>query len=390
MGKLSLRLQELKAICLMIISWLVSRIVRRERELWLFCERGTDARDNGYWMFRYVRLHHPEITAKYVITADSEDRNKLEPWKDDLVSAESFRHYLLMCQARYFLSTHNCGCFPYFIKEIPMLSKIVKKLHRNSQIVWLQHGITKHDMPEYHYERIVVDKLICGAYPEYQFFLDTFHFPKEVACYTGFARFDGLHDVQVNHKQILLMPTWRIWLNQDNFLQSDFWKNYAALLKNRALQRLLQENGMTLVFYPHYEMQPYLKEFEGLDLPACIKLADKKKYDVQQLLKESALLITDYSSVFFDFAYMHKPVVFFQFDYEEFHQKHYQKGYFDFKHCFADWTSDISTLLKVMKKHIENGCELPDEKKAIIDPYFPLYDTHNCERIYQVVAQQGE
>lgn len=390
MGKLSLRLQELRAICLMILSWLVSRIVRRERELWLFCERGTDARDNGYWMFRYVRLHHPEITAKYVITADSEDRNKLEPWKDDLVRAESFRHYLLMWQARNFLSTHNCGCFPYYIKEIPMLSKIVKKLHRNSQIIWLQHGITKHDMPEYHYERIVVDKLICGAYPEYQFFLDTFHFPKEVACYTGFARFDGLHDVQVNHKQILLMPTWRIWLNQDNFLQSDFWKNYATLLKNRALQRLLQENGMTLIFYPHYEMQPYLKEFEGLDLPACIKLADKKKYDVQQLLKESALLITDYSSVFFDFAYMHKPVVFFQFDYDEFHQKHYQKGYFDFKHCFADWTSDIPSLLKVMTNHIENGCELPKEKRAIIDPYFPLYDTHNCERIYQVVAQQGE
>lgn len=38
------------------------------------------------------------------------------------------------------------------------------------------------------------------------------------------------------------------------------------------------------------------------------------KYDVQQLLKESLLLITDYSSVFFDMMYMNKPVIFYQFD----------------------------------------------------------------------------
>lgn len=374
----------------MALSWLLTRVRTKEQGLWLFCERGTDARDNGYWMFRYIKQQHPEINARYIITNDSEDRHKLAEWEADLVRTESFRHYLLMWQAQKYLSTHNCGCFPYFIREIPLLSRLVKKLHPNSQVVWLQHGITKHDMPEYHYERIVVDKLICGAYPEYQFFQDTFHFPKEVACYTGFARFDGLHDAQVDKKQILLMPTWRIWLNPGNFLQSAFWKNYSALLTNPELHQLLRENGMRLVFYPHYEMQPYLHEFEQLNLPACIRLADKKTYDVQRLLKESVLLITDYSSVFFDFAYMHKTVVFFQFDYDEFHQKHYQEGYFDFKHSFAEWSCDIATLLYIIQNQIKQGCELSEEKRAIIDQYFPLYDTHNSERIYQAVVQTGE
>ena len=390
MTKLVLRLQESWAIVLMLLSWLASKCAASEHELWLFCERGTDARDNGYWMFRYIKQHHPEINARYIITTHSEDRHKLEAWRKDLVRTGSFRHYRLMWQARKYLSTHNCGCFPHFVKEIPLLSRLVKKLHPVSQVVWLQHGITKHDMPEYHYERIVVDKLICGAYPEYQFFLDTFHFPKEVACYTGFARFDGLHEGMVNKKQILLMPTWRIWLNRANFLQSAFWKNYSALLNNPELHRLLQEQGMTMVFYPHYEMQPYLHEFEKLHLPACIQLADKESYDVQTLLKESALLITDYSSVFFDFAYMHKPVVFFQFDYDEFHQKHYQEGYFDFRHSFAEWSCDIATLLYIIKNQIQQGCELSAEKRALVDQYFPLYDTHNCERIYQAVAQQGK
>lgn len=385
--KLTLRIKESWTIAWLLLSWVVSKFIPKKQELWLLSERGTDARDNGYWMFRYIKQHHPEINAKYIITTDSEDKPKLEKWEDDLVRTESFRHYLLMWQASYYLSTHVGGCFPYFVKEIPLLGNMVKRMNPLSQVVWLQHGITKHDMPNCHYGKLAIDKLICGAYPEYQFFLDTFHYPKEVACYTGFARFDRLHDIQVNGKQILLMPTWRKWLHRGNFLQSAFWKNYSALLTNASLHHMLQDNGMTLVFYPHYEMQPYLHEFEKLDLPACIKLADKKEYDVQQLLKESALLITDYSSVFFDFAYMHKPVIFFQFDNDEFHKKHYQKGYFDFKHCFADWTDDIPSLLDSMQRSMANHYMLKDEQRTLIDAYFPLYDTHNCERIYQAITR---
>lgn len=365
----------------------MARFWRSQRTLWLFCERGTDARDNGFWMFQYVKKYHPEVNAKFIITNDSEDRRRVKEWEGDLIRTDSFRHYVLMWQARYYLSTHHCGCFPYYIKKIPILSRIVRRCHKNMYMVWLQHGVTKHDMPAFHYEKMIVDKVISGAYPEYEFLLDKFHFPKSVVCYTGLARFDGLHDYKVKAGQILLMPTWRIWLHQDNFMESSFWKTYSSLLTNPDLHRLLQENGQTLVFYPHYEMQPYLGEFEKLNLPACIQLADKAKYDVQTLLKESALLVTDYSSVFFDFAYMYKPIIFFQFDYDEFHQKHYQKGYFDFKHCFAEWTGDIPSLLSKIRESVERHHTLSVDKKAMVDEYFPLHDMHNCEKIYQEIIK---
>lgn len=386
--QLKLRILELNAIAYMLLSWLVAKFIKSQRVLWLFCERGTDARDNAFWMFRYVKKMHPELNAKFIITNDSEDRERLEKWGKDIVRTNSFMHYVLMWQANCCLSTHNCGCFPYFVKKIPLLSRIVRKWNPQMHVIWLQHGVIKHDMPAFHYEKIIVDKVISGAYPEYEFLLNKFHFPKDVVCYTGLARFDGLHDYKVKTGQILLMPTWRIWLHQDNFIKSNFWKTYSSLLTNSELHRLLQEDGQTLVFYPHYEMQPYLGEFEKLHLPACIQLADKANYDVQTLLKESALLITDYSSVFFDFAYMYKPIIFFQFDFEEFHQKHYLKGYFDFKHSFADWTDDIPSLLVTLKKHIEGSHTLSEDKKTMIDRYFPLHDAHNCERIYQVATNK--
>lgn len=385
--KLVLRLRELYAIGCMLLSWLVAKLCRPQQAIWLFSERGTDARDNGFWLFRYVKENHPEINAKFIISYDSEDRAKLSEWEACIVKTDSLRHYILMWRASYCLSTHNCGCFPYYIKKIPILSRLVRRGNKGMRIVWLQHGVTKHDMPAFHYERLIVDKVICGAYPEYEFVLKTFHIPKEVACYTGLARFDGLHDAKVNPRQILLMPTWRIWLHQDNFFESDFWKTYSSLLMSPHLHRLLQESGHTLVFYPHYEMQPYLRAFEKLNLPSCIRLADKAKYDVQTLLKESALLITDYSSVFFDFAYMYKPIIFFQFDYDEFHQKHYQRGYFDFKHCFADWTDDITSLLLQVKASMDRHYQLSEEQRTMIDVYFPLHDSHNCDRIYQEVIK---
>lgn len=61
-------------------------------------------------------------------------------------------------------------------------------------------------------------------------------------------------------------------------------------------------------------MQPYLSEFRT----TCprIRLADWKRYDIQELLKSAAVMVTDYSSVFMDMVYMRKPVLHYQFDEE--------------------------------------------------------------------------
>ena len=62
-----------------------------------------------------------------------------------------------------------------------------------------------------------------------------------------------------------------------------------------------------------------------------IIIADKDTFDVQDLLIRSQILITDYSSVFFDFAYMKKPEIFFQFDNERYRNSHYKEGYFSYE-----------------------------------------------------------
>ena len=61
-----------------------------------------------------------------------------------------------------------------------------------------------------------------------------------------------------------------------------------------------------------------------------IKIADEKGYDVQKLLMKAALLVTDYSSVSMDFAYMNKPIIYYQFDSSKYRENQLQEGYFKY------------------------------------------------------------
>jgi CDP-glycerol glycerophosphotransferase (TagB/SpsB family) len=249
----------------------------------------------------------------------------------------------------------------------------------------LQHGVTKDDIPALHFDRTGVQLFVCGARPEYDYICEEFGYPSGAVQYTGFARYDTLHDAKTKH-QILIMPTWRKYIsNENDFLESEFYRQWDQVLQSKRLAEYLEENDLSVIFYPHYEMQKYLHLFHpGSER---IMLADFANYDVQTLLKESKLLVTDYSSVFFDFAYMRKPVVYFQFDQEEFFAKHYNRGYFSYQTMgFGPVTECVDATVDAMIQSTESGFLPTDEYQNRMEAFYPLYDRKNCERIYDAIC----
>ena len=99
-------------------------------------------------------------------------------------------------------------------------------------------------------------------------------------------------------------------LEAQKFMETDYYRYWDALLKDERLIRYIEENDLQIIFYPHREMHRFLKYFH-VDHPK-ITVASWPEYDVQTLLKESAVLVTDFSSVAMDFAYMKKPLVYYQ------------------------------------------------------------------------------
>lgn len=71
------------------------------------------------------------------------------------------------------------------------------------------------------------------------------------------------------------MPTWRSYLVnpsykkedksvEKGFTETEYYKKYKSLLNNTRLHELLKNYNVKLVFYPHYEMQKYIKLFNTI------------------------------------------------------------------------------------------------------------------------------
>lgn len=369
------------------ILYPVGRLLYRKKDIWLISERGTDARDNGYHFFRYLREKHPEIECYYVIAKDSPDRKHIESL-GEAVHYRSLRHYLLLFGARYLVSTHIMGFTPNRGFYNYIQTRIERKVLRG-KTVFLQHGITKDNLSYLYQENTKLDLFICGAKPEYEYIAKNWHYQHDEVQYTGLARFDSLLEQKIN-RQILIMPTWRKWLKypedaaKTSILDSPYFQSWCGLLKSPGLAELAEQYGVQFVFYPHFEMQEYINQFETAS--EKIILADFAHYDVQRLLKESMLLITDYSSVFFDFAYMNKPVLYYQFDEAEYRANHYAEGYFDYRRDgFGEVVTEENALLTLLEQYLENDCQLKDQYRKRIEGFFPLHDEKNCERIYREI-----
>ena len=102
------------------------------------------------------------------------------------------------------------------------------------------------------------------------------------------------------------MPTWRGTLNnQDN---DEYVIDLQAKL--RLISRKLLANQL---FY--INVHPYLKDFVQIDGLENIKMFPKE-FETYDFLNIADILITDYSSVFFDFACTSRPIILFAYDKE--------------------------------------------------------------------------
>ena len=374
----------------MLIPSFIFRIINKikRRNLLLVTEDGKTARDNGYHFYKYIRTNHPNDYCFYVIDKKSDGYNKVKEY-GNIIQYKSLKHWLYYMSAKYNISNQKYGnpntTLFYFIH-------VVLGLYRNR--VFLQHGITKDDSPWLYYKNTKFKYFICGAKREYEYIKEKFGYPDGNVIYTGFARFDNLYNNDIKNNQILIMPTWRNWLGRETnafgqkiiFQETDYFKYWNKVLTNKELIDYIEKNNYEILFYPHMNMQKYLSSFSIKS--SKIKLLSMN-YDIQKALKEAAIMITDYSSVYMDFAYMEKPIIYYQFDYDIYRKKQLQQGYFDYKkNGFGPVCYDDIQLCDELIKIINNGLNVKYKKR--MKDFFEIKDKKNCERIYKVLKGESK
>lgn len=357
------------------------------RDFWLICEDKNEARDNGYWLYKYIIKNHPEQKVAYAINKKCVDYKKVKDL-GKIISFGSLAHWFWYIVADKNISSQKNGkpnaavCY---------LCEVVLKMRKKNRY-FLQHGVTKDIVEFLLYKNTYMYRFSSATKPEFEFMCENFGYPAGSICLTGFCRFDGLMDAKVNKDQILVMPTWRQWISKgveckeiegsDVFEETNYFKQWQAFLNDEKIDKLLSKSNKKMVFYPHRNMQKFINSFSSKS--KNIIIANSTDFDVQTLLKESALLITDYSSVFFDFAYMNKPIIFYQFDEKIFRKYQYTEGYFDYHdNPLGDWCGSVEDVVILLEQNLKNGLER--QNKEELENYFAFRDKNNCERNYLMI-----
>jgi hypothetical protein len=365
----------------MATSWPLNRSFR---DAWVLMDRIHDADDSGEHLFLYLREHRPDINAWFVVEPGTPDWERLAPQLGRrLVAHGSWRWVVLMLNCVHLISSHAD-------KPVHRPDQITSLL-RGGRPTWrfsfLQHGVIKDDLSRWLNPK-AVHLFVTSTTAEYDSVAGDrtqYVYTSRETRLTGLPRFDRLLAAaqRVTPEQrdlVLITPTWRQWLTpalekgsqrrvlHEDFLHTEYAQQWLGLLRSERIAKLCDEHGVRVGFLPHPNLQSILP---ALELPPHVTTLSFTDNNVQELFARAAVLVTDYSSMAFNAAYLDRPVVYFQFDAEAVESGAHvgRKGYFDYERDgFGPVVEDVAGAVAAVEGIAAAGFE-PD----------PLYLRRNAE-----------
>lgn len=179
-------------------------------------------------------------------------------------------------------------------------------------------------------------------------------------------------------KVILYAPTWR-----DNAFYSQGRYKFVSPLDFDQARKALGEEYVILVKY-HYlvadkiDWSPYKGFVYSFD----------EKIDISRLYLVADMLITDYSSVMFDYSLLKRPMLFFAYDLEDY--KDSLRGfYFDFlEEAPGPIVKDTEALLKEIQHYDES--QWREKYQAFYDKYNHVDAGNSSKKIVTLVEEIEE
>ncbi|MDR4949942.1 CDP-glycerol glycerophosphotransferase family protein [Neobacillus cucumis] len=357
------------------------------KNIWLGYEKFAEgAQDNGYYFFKYCYDNNKKSNFYYVIKKDSPDFENVAHMQDKVVEFMSFRYMLYMYAAKLLVSSESKGhIYDIRIQKGKLLNALKKKKH-----VFLQHGVTALKRVDYVFKKTknnAVDLFVATSDYEKNIIKKYFGYNDDEIIVTGFCRWDVLEDKSGENKEIFVMPTWRTWMDdlpEDQFIESDYYKNYVGFFRSERLKELLAKHNVKLSFYIHPKFKSYIDAFHVDN--ENIKIYQYGESKVNELLMHSSMLVTDYSSVAWEMFYQKKPVIFFQFDVDKYNA--FQGSYLDMDtELFGDRVLTVDQLVDSVEEYMERDFKEKDKFGSLRNKYFKYVDQNNCERTYKAIVK---
>ena len=346
--------------------------------------------DNSVALFEHMVEHHPEVDSYWVMRKDvykEHLRFGRLPFPDKVVFKGSFRANILALIAQVHVYSHGHYDVTDYSRDI--LAK--------TRLLLLSHGVeglkktALKILPSGHEiagMAATADFVIAGSEQEVRIKNEEWHIPLEKIILTGLPRQDKLLRLSREQKssgegRILYMPTWRDWNSRRLLLKgSEFFSQIRDFLVTSGLDGYLHAKGVRLDLYIHMWMREFFDDFKKeFDLQSVNLLP--QIIDIQKIIVDSSLLITDYSSVCWDFLLLDKPVLFYQPDLDEYEEK--RGAYIDLKKdLFGPVAYNGPAAADLVRQFVENRFnpeQFKDQMERMKKWAFTYTDDRNCERV---------
>ncbi|MBP1915469.1 CDP-glycerol glycerophosphotransferase [Lederbergia galactosidilyticus] len=353
---------------------------------------GKQYSDNPRAIYEYLLEHHPEYKMYWSI-----DKRYIDQFKElhhiSCIQRFSLQWLLKMAKARYWIVNSRLPLW------IPKPRKTIyvqtwhgtplKRLGTDIEEVHMPGTNTEKYKQNFTYEATKWDYLISPNKYSTEIFTRAFDFNKNM-IESGYPRNDFLMNhnnketileikkkigIPLNKKVILYAPTWR----DNQFFSKGKYKFDLHLDLEKMKERLGDQ--YILILRLHYLVS------ESLDLSGMegfvIDLSNHE--DIRELYIFSDMLVTDYSSVFFDYANLNRPMLFYVYDLEEYRDK-LRGFYFDFeKEAPGPLVKSTNELLEEIELIEKNGYTLSEKTKEFNQKFCSLEDGQASKRVINAI-----
>lgn len=369
------------------------RFFKGKEKYILINDRIIDGNDNGEALFKYICNNKLEIKKYTYYVIDKKNLNKVKDLKKvgKILKFGSIKHKIKYLNSKIIATSHignTVGVYnPFSNSEMELYRDII-----NKKVIFLQHGIIMSDFHVmFNRYRMVIDKIVVSTKMEYNSILnDGYFYDNDMIIKTGLARFDKLKNEKKNI--ILICMSWRKNIanfTEANFCKTQYFEAISDLLKSKKIQQLLDRYDYSIQFVTHPELNRYIRVFKKYETNR-IKIFESKEINYSDIFNKCSMLVTDYSSIHFDLAYLKKPIIYYQFDEKDFFQNHTSngKGKFDYRlNGFGDVTITQEKLEQLIENLLKSRCKMPNKYKIRAENTFFNIDNKNSERIYNEILK---
>jgi len=213
---------------------------------------------------------------------------------------------------------------------------------------------------------------------------------------TGYPRNDALFDVdwlasnqcdyldniksKVSFEYVITyLPTWRQFSEGD----VDLFGGYGFEVSEA--KQMLESLNAIFITKTHYGGKKLNLASRG-ELPLRVYIpSDDELPDIYPLLKKTDILITDYSSVYFDYLLLNRPIIFAAFDIEEYTR---EKGfYYDYDEVTpGPKAKDWPEIFRLIREIIEND-QWKEEREVTCKRFNKFRDNENSKRLFETIRE---